>query len=209
MKFGALILCVLLASGCARRRQQVALPPPPAATPSTAPRPVQRPPQEPAEPLSMPQTEVRLPQPQPISPEALATIRTPSASTYHVPEPESPKPARRVGPVAPPNVKPEPEAEAPVAVEAVPAPSEPRIQALVKPDERNKLAKEIAAKRAEIEKLLAQLGSNPGGDKAAGVERVSSFLTLANQAAERGDIRQADAITTRALLLARDLTEGR
>jgi hypothetical protein len=156
----------------------------------------------------MPQTDVRLPQPQPISEEALATIQTPSASSSPVPQPESPKPTRRAGPVTPPDTKPEPEAETTVA-EPAPAPAEPRIQAIVPRDERNKLAKEIAAKRAEIEKLLSQLGSNPGADKAAGVERVNSFLTLANQATERGDIRQADAITTRALLLARDLTEGR
>jgi hypothetical protein len=102
-------------------------------------------------------------------------------------------------------VKLEPEAEP----EAPPAAAEPKIQALVPADERNRLTREIAARRREIEKILAQLPAPPTTERNAAVEQVLSFLNLSNDAAGRGDLRQADAYSSRALVLAKELAAER
>ena len=201
MKPAVWILATLLLTGaCAKKQQQVSLPPPPA--PVSQPAPVPPPPKR-TEPLSVPQTEARLPALQPVSEEALATLRMPPPSPVP-PGREAPKPPRRVGPVPPPNLKlepePEPEAETPAA-----AATEPRIQPLVPADERSRLTREIAARRREVEKILSQLPPSTEPQRSAAVERVLSFLKLSDQAAERGDLRQADGFSSRALLLAKEL----
>jgi hypothetical protein len=148
---------------------------------------------------------VRLPDPQPISAEALASIpREPPPAPPS--EPPAPKPVRRAGPVPPPPAKTEPEPEP--EAEPVPPP-EPRIQALVSPGERRRLRRSIETRRREIESLLERLKNSAQPEQREGAERVASFLALSAQAAERGDLRQADALSARALSLARDLTDGR
>jgi hypothetical protein len=191
---------LLLAGGCARKQQQASLPPPPRPAPLPAPAP---PPPRRTEPLSIPQTDVRLPAQQPIPEEALATIRTPPPTAAPA-EPEIPKPARRVGPVPPPNVKLEPEPEP----ESPPSTTEPRIQALLSAEDRTRLTREIAARRRDIEKILEQLPASSEGQRSAAVERVLSFLRLSDQAAERGELRQANEYSNRALVLAKELVSG-
>jgi hypothetical protein len=153
--------------------------------------------------LSIPQTDVRLPAPQPVPEEALATIRTPPRSAAPA-EPELPKPPRKVGPTPPPNVKLEPEPEP----EAPPPTAEPRIQALLSPEDRSRMTREIAARRREIEKIIAQLPPSTEPQRSAAVERVVSFLTLSDQAAERGELRQANEYSNRALVLAKELVSA-
>jgi uncharacterized protein YecE (DUF72 family) len=99
-------------------------------------------------------------------------------------------------------LEPEPEPEAP------PAAAEPRIQALVSAEERSRLTREIAARRREIEKILEQLPPSTESQRSAAVERVLSFLSLSDQAAERGELRQANEYSNRALVLAKELVSG-
>jgi hypothetical protein len=106
--------------------------------------------------------------------------------------------------VPPPDLKVEP----PPEPEPAP-PAEPKIQALVPQDEKNRLAREIAARRSEIDRILEQLPPSEAPERNAAIERVRSFLALSAQYAERGDLRQADALSTRALVLAKELAGER
>jgi hypothetical protein len=196
MKFGVLMLC-LLAAGCSLKRS----PPGPVTPP--APRPVAKPvaaAAPPPEPLSIPQTDVRLPAPQPIPPEALPTVQEPPPAAAPMPEPSSPKPVRKAaGPPLPP---PAPKTEA--------EPAEQRIQTLISPAEQRRLSRNIDARRRETEGILTRIrGSSPDTEQRAAIDRVVSFLNLSAQAAQRGDLRQADALSVLALSLAKDLVDGR
>jgi hypothetical protein len=197
MKIGVLLLCVVLTAGCGwRKRPQTVAAAPAPPKPKPAPASTPPPPPAPAEPLSIPQTEARLPQPQPIPPEALATAELPAPPKVDVP---APKPGRVAGtPQLPPAPKAEPETPGPEAG--------PRIGTLLSQAERRKLTESIAARRREIQQIVQRLEANsPNAEKREAIDRVHSFLSLANQAEERGDLRQADSLLARALLLAKSL----
>ena len=68
----------------------------------------------------------------------------------------------------------------------------------------------LERRKAEIEGLLK--GVNPNRmstDQKAVMERIRSFQTVADEAAKRGDFHSADAISERALILAKELASGR
>lgn len=163
-------------------------------------------------PLSIPQTQVQLPPAQPLSPGALALPReTPEPG----PEPEPvlpPRPARRSSPAATGPVQPKTEgATAPLPQPPQPAVEErPRLQEIVPVEERKKLADQMAARKHEIDEALRQAAGRPLSyhDRNI-VDRIKSFLQLSDQSAARGDMRQADALSDRALILARELRVAR
>jgi hypothetical protein len=185
----------------------VAVAPPPKPPEKLQPQP------PPKQPVSVPQTQVRLPAPQPISPEALASI----PAYQEEPEPRAPaRTPRRTSPVV---VGPKPDvgssaaqsaAENPAAAPEEP-PRVPRIQTIVPAEEKAKIAEEYETRRREITELLARIQNRRRLSEAetANAKRVQSFLTLAETAYKRGDMRQADALTDRALALARDLDRAR
>ncbi len=189
----ALAVCL---SGCGLRNKTVAAapvppPPPPAVV-------------EPAGPLSIPQTSVELPPPQPLDPRALETAQAPPPAPEE-PAP-APKPPRR--PAQPP-VATGPQLPADAAQQ--PAPEErPRLQEIVPPEEKRRMAEEIAARKREIESVLQQAAQRRLSEQDRGiVERIRSFLLLSDQAAARDDMRQAEALSERALVLARELRGAR
>jgi hypothetical protein len=192
-----IIVFSLCVSGCAKKPPRVAAAPP---VPKSAPPP----PPEPQ--LSTPQTNVRLPAPQPVSPEALASIPRPEPEPPAPPEVARPKPPRRATALGPPPPKPEAPTE---PVPAAQEPPRPRLQTLMTAEERRRLGEEMDAHRREIGERLAQAGKSPSEPQLAMINRVRSFLALADQAARRGDMRQAHSLSERALLLARDLSSAR
>ncbi len=98
--------------------------------------------------------------------------------------------------------------EPPPAPEPQPAvtPARPRIQAIVPEAEQQRIRQALVACRAEINAQLAQASRRRlnAADRAT-VNRVRSFLTLSDQAVQRGDLVQADELSSRALILARGL----
>jgi hypothetical protein len=181
--------------------------------PNAAAKPVAPPP-----PLSSPQTDIQLPPEQTISAEALATIQV-------APEPAAPEPAPPAKPPqskkpAPVAAAPKPEtlapptAETPPPVPAGPAtPSvtpeeQPRLQPVYSEEEKRRILAELEKRRNETENLLRGF-SRASGDQKIAVDRVRSFMSVAEDAAKRGDLHSADAFSMRALVLARELVSGR
>jgi hypothetical protein len=170
-------------------------PPKPAAAPAPAPPP---------EPLSIPQTNVHLSPPQPLTPEAIATTQLPgepppTPAQPPRPQPKRPQPARPV--VEPP----------PAAVPAAPpAPStaEPGrapITEVLAPAELKRLQDEAGTRVLETRKVLAQITRARRRAQQTTVSRVETFLKQAEEAERRGDMRQASELAGRALVLAREL----
>ncbi len=173
---------------------KVAPPPPrPVAAPAPAPLP---------QPLSIPQTNVQLPPPQPVTAEALATIlqqkETPSA-----PAPVRTPPRR---PPVEPAPKPVEAAAPPPATVTPPAEERQPIQEVLPPGERQRLADEADARKRDTLKVLDQVQPQRlTAAQRAIVERVQTFLKQADEAKLRGDVRQADELAGRALVLAKEL----
>jgi hypothetical protein len=194
------ILTVALAlsmAGCvlSGKPKTVAAAPPqpqPAAQPKPAPPP---------EPLSIAQTQVQLPPPQPVNLEALAVPAPPEP----VETPAAPKPARRTVAGSPPT---KPEVVAPVAA----PPAEPErapIQEIVPPDERKRYQESADASKREIRQLLQQAkGRRLTADRNKVVKQIQSFVEKSDDAEKRGDMRQADALAERGLVLAKELAGG-
>ena len=195
----AIGVTALVLYGCDFNLTQAKTPPPPQPTAARAEPPPA--PSVPAEPLSTPQTQVKLPQPQPINPEAVVTPPI-------TPEPSRTRPKRpRAGiqATAPPPAKPEPveTAEAPQA-EAPPRRMEP-----VLPEElRRQKNEEISARLKEVEQTLIRFTPQTEAQKRI-VEQINSFKTQAYQAKDEGDIQKASGLAERALLLVQDLTRAR
>ena len=188
----------------------------PAVPAAPAPTAMAKPPAPPP-PVSSPQTEIHLPPAQPVSPEALATIdMAPEGAKAPEPAPVAKPPAtRRTAPAAttanPPRQEPSAGAQPAEAPAAMPATEEPpRLQPVYPEEERRRILGELERRNREIENLLK--GVNPNrmsADQKAVVERIHSFQTVADEAAKRGDFRSADAISERALILAKELAGGR
>ena len=200
MKLAEALLIVALAagvSGCARKPKTLTAapaPPKPVAAPAPAPAP---------EPLSIPQTNVHLSPPQPLTPEAIATTQLPGEPP---PAPAQPPrtPARSPRPPAPRPVTEQP----PAPVPAAPPSSEPGrapITEVLAPAELKRLQEEAGARVLEARKVLAQIPRTRRRDQQNTVNRVETFLKQAEEAERRGDMRQASELAGRALVLAREL----
>ena len=165
------------------RPQAIASPPPPA--------------------LSIPQTRVELPQPQPVDPAALATETIP-------PEPPpaaAPARSRRGIPAV------SPAAGQPASPPAAAAsPTEPRetVQEIISPAELKRLHDRAQGRRRETNQILDQLGRRPKTSAQQNVEAtIRSFLALSEEAEKHNDLRQADALAERAQILAKELQSGK
>jgi hypothetical protein len=181
-------------------------PPAPPAVSSSAPPPRRS--------LSTPQTQVQLPPAQPVNPEALAAAPQPEDQ---VEAPANPRPPRRVGPSAipapPRNTEAAQTAPQPAAAPAAAPPVEetrPPIGEIVPPSETRKLQDSADAHKREIKQLLDQARAKGLTKRQQTVvEHIESFVKMSDQAQGKGDMRNADALAERALVLAKDLQGAR
>jgi hypothetical protein len=197
---GAILSLAVLLVGCTLRNPKqtaVATPPTPAAA---APQPVAE------APYSIAQTNVILPPPQPVNPDSIpAAPVEPPPAPEKVEQPPAVKPVRRAVTTNNSTAKPEPEQPAPPAP-AASAPSTEAggaIQPILSADEQKRLQETIVARRREIDDLLSKAKGH--SHDTAMVDRITSFLNLSAAAEKRGDYTQADALSERALILAREL----
>lgn len=187
-------IAVCLPSCVLKKPQTVkAAPPPPAPTASAAPAP-------PPAPLSIPQTDVHLPPPQPVTAEARATAEPPEEPAA-VPAPPRPAPKPK-----PPVSRP---AETPAA--ATPAgpaapPEHPPIEEVTPAAEQKRFQDEAAARKREVHQLIDPLDRHRLNRRQRGLlERIDSFLKQSDDAEGRGEMRQSSELAQRALVLAREL----
>ncbi len=171
---------------------------PPAPKPEAAPKPA-----PPPEPLSVPQTQVQLPPDQPINPDALAAPKTEEPA----PTPTAPRAVRR----APATPKPETAAPTATAPVASPKPEEAApVQEVLTPEDRTRLEQSAHNKKAEVRQILAQMrGHRATPNEKNELKRIQSLVSQSDQVEKRGDMRQADALAERALILAREITSGK
>jgi len=151
-------------------------------------------------PISVPQTQVILPTPQPIQAEALAVKVEPPPTTAPPSQTAKPRPAPRSEPrqttsQAPAGPQPPP-----------PAASRRRIRPVESPEERNRLTTEIVASQRQVHDNLAKAKTRQltEAEKSA-VERIVAFLDQADAASKDQDLQQAAALSNRALVLSQDL----
>lgn len=209
MRLASKILVGVLAlalSACDMRVVRAKTPPPPQPTAAKA-----EPPPEPAasEPLSIPQTQVRLPRPQPIDPEALAT---PPMSAPN--EPSAPRASHRATrrplpqPSAAAPAKPDP-AETAEAPPATTEPARPRIEPVLPAEQRRQLTEDISSRLHEVDQKLSRISAQKLTDaEKDSVEKIRRFANLSHEALERGDTQQASALADRALVLAQGLVRA-
>jgi hypothetical protein len=173
-----------------------------------APQPTPAPaaPAPPPEPLSIPQTQVQLPPPQPFNPESVPELQvtTPEAAT--APAHNNRSRSGSAAPAAPP--KPEtapPVAPPPVVVEA----PRPPIQEVVPAAEQKRLQDSAHARKRQIIRWLDTRGRKGFNQQQQGiVDRIRAFLKDSDAAEHRGDMREADAIAEHAQILLRELQNG-
>jgi hypothetical protein len=73
-------------------------------------------------------------------------------------------------------------------------------------DEKKRLQESADSQKLEIRRLLAQTKSHhPTAEANHEIKRIQSLVAQSNEAEKRGDMRQADALAERALILARGL----
>ena len=198
-------LLTLLFSACELKVKQAKTPPAPQATVAKA----EPPPVSPVstEPLSIPQTQVRLPQPQPIDPDAVVPPPPP-------PEPVQPRQKKRRTPPgagAPPSTAAKPDttetAEAtPPTVETQPH----RLEPVIPEDQRRQQIEEITARLSKADATLKGILAQPltdGRKRAAG--QIRSLADQAYKARDQGDIQKATGLVDRIQLLLQDLARGK
>jgi hypothetical protein len=79
------------------------------------------------------------------------------------------------------------------------------IQPILSADEQKRIQGAIEARRREIDDKLGRVKGHSSSHDKSLVERINSFLAQCAQAEQRGDYSQADALSERALILAREL----
>jgi hypothetical protein len=174
-------------------------PPPKTATAATTP----------AEPLSIPQTNVDLPRPQRIEAGALDTAPTPTPAPQAQTKPPVTKPPvipRPATTQAKPAEAPPPD---PPPTEAAPeAPHPEKIHEILSADEQNKLRDSAHSNQAEAKKLLAAVKPHTADQQRTWAE-VDQFVKQSVQAEATGDMRMASQLAERANVLAKDLQSGK
>jgi len=170
-------------------------------------------------PLSVPQTNVTLPPPQPLDPDALASVadvKAPETPTLP-PEPAEPAASVAPAPATPPRRPPRAVAAQPVpppaepAAQPAPPPVErPPIQAVVPAQEQRRLRALAQARKKEVKTTLARMSSRHlSADDSDLVKRIEFFVAQSDEAERRGDMSQADVFAQRAQDLARGWQGGK
>jgi hypothetical protein len=192
-------LLVLLLSACEMKVKQAKTPPAPQPTVARAAPPATPPSNEP---LSIPQTQVRLPEPQPIVADAVATPPTPPEPAAAQQKPRKPRPRQATA-----SSKPEPAETA----DTPPADLPPRRMEPVLPEEqRRQRIEEISNRLHEVDQTLTRvIARGLSESQKHAVERIRNFATRAYQAKDQGDIKTASGLADRALLLAEELDRAR
>jgi hypothetical protein len=159
------------------------------------------------EPLSIPQTQVRLPKPQPIDPEALATqpVMLPD------PPPQLVNPTVRPARRAPTAAQAKPETPDAAADASHPAETpRARIEPLLPADERRQLIEETDKRLRQAEEMVDRLSARPlNNDQRSAIERIRSFTKQSRQALDRSETQQAVELADRAWLLAQELERAK
>ncbi len=164
------------------------------------------------QPLSIPQTRVELPDPQPVDPAALS-----SGNSQEVPRlPLGPPAAAGTTPVTTPGITPGTTPGAgvrrasPAPVVATPAEPRGAIHEMIPPAELKRLQDQLQGRRREVNQILDRVSKRRVARTQQNVvTNIRNFLTLSAEAEQRNDIRQADALAERAQILARDLQNGK
>lgn len=195
------VAAAILLAGCSLRGKPAkSVVVPAAPKPVVAPAPALPPPA-----LSIPQTRVELPKPQPVDPAALATEPRPP----ELPEPPpaaAPARPRRTSPAA---SQPSSPAAAPAAAAAPPETRE-TFQEIVSPAELKRLQDQALARRREANQILDQLGRRQLTGAEQGVAAtIRNFLALSEEAEKHNDPRQANSLAERAQILAKELQSGK
>jgi hypothetical protein len=152
----------------------------------------------------VPQTAVELPSPQPVNQDA---VPHPEAEQVSV---EKPAPAPAPAPQQIPKKSPTSRGEETDASTSPPTvteepPAAARFQPILKSDEQKRLQGAIDARRHEIDDKKNAALKHPSLHNQNLIDRIDSFLGLSKKAAEVGDLTQADALSERALILAKEL----
>lgn len=178
-------------------------------TPAAPQPPVVSPPAE-EEPISIAQTNVVLPKPQPIQAEALASA---PSEIPRVPDPPLPTPKPRS--TAPPRAEPRPPTVAAAPQGPQPPPANPvgsrrRIRPVESASEVRRLQGEIGARQRHVQDILAKARSRQLSDaEKNAADRIQAFLDQTDAALKDQDLRQAEALSNRALLLCQELTSAK
>jgi hypothetical protein len=193
--FLALAAAVLL-GGCTPKNPTTAKAAP------APPRPASTAPAKPPAPLSTPQTTVQLPAPQPIPPGA---IPPPDPGTQPPPPPPSTRNQRppRTNTTTAPRQETAPPVGTPAP--AAGAPARAPIAEVVPASEMKRLQDEADARMQEARQLMGRISARRLGQQKNNADRIRSFLTQAEEAKRRGDMRQATELAGRALVLAKEL----
>jgi hypothetical protein len=211
MKFNAIF--VLLAAGCigtvgcaAKAARTAPIPPPATPQPQVAMTT-----SAPDEPISVAQTNVVLPKPQPIQAEALAALPQET--------PPAPEPANQTAkPRVPAAAKPEPRQQAGAQTAQGPPPppppnpttSRPRIRPVESAAEQQRMLIEIGARQRQVQDILAKAKTRNLSDAEKSVaERIQAFLDQTENALKDKDLQQAEALSNRAWLLCPELNPGK
>jgi hypothetical protein len=192
----------MLQTACALSGQAkpaaAAAPPAPQPAPAAAAKPAPA-----AEPLSVPQTQVQLPAEQQIDLNAVPQLTKPE-------EPVSTPPPRNTRPVTRPQPKPETPAAPAGPVAAPAAPELGPIQEVLPADERKRYQESADGRKAEIQQILTQVRAHhPTPPQKSAMKRIQTLVDQSDNVEKRGDMRQADALAERALVLAREMTGGK
>ena len=199
-------LLALALSACEMKLPRAKTTPPP--QPASA---KEEPPQEPAPagPLSSPQTQVRLPSPQPIDPEAVVTppVNVPaepsqSHQAHRGNKRQGPQPATAPSPGKPETLE---TAEAPPPTET----QRPPIGPVLSDEERRRWTEEIYARLKDVDQMLSRIAALRLSDaEKSSQERIRSWQKLSRELAEHGEIQQASNLVDRAVLLAQEVLRG-
>jgi hypothetical protein len=212
MKLDAIFVLLVLTAGglgtvgCAMKAARTA---PGAVAPGPHPQPTVSAPAA-DEPISVAQTNIVLPKPQPIQAEALATL---PPETPPAPEPLN----HTTKPRAPAAPRPEPRpqagaqtAQGPPPPPVSPATSRPRIRPVESPADQHRLLTEIGARQRQVQDILAKAKTRQLSDaEKSAADRIQAFLEQTEAALKDKDLQQADALSNRALLLCPELNPGK
>jgi len=84
-----------------------------------------------------------------------------------------------------------------------------QVQAILPPEEVKRLQDSLAARKQEVHRVLdPALARKWNAQQTAALSRIQAFLTQSEEAEKRGDWRQADVLSEKAQVLAREFQSG-